>query len=69
MLFGRSVIHWIILALIAVCVFILARWLIPILFGLVGVAIPDQIATILALLIALGIVYWGYAYRGTPAAP
>ena len=48
MLFGRSVIHWIIVLFIAVCVFILAKWAIPLLFGLVGFQIPDQIATILA---------------------
>ena len=68
MLFGRSVVHWIILVFIAVCVFILAKWAIPLLFGLVGVAIPDQIATILAILIALGVVYGGYTWRGAPAA-
>lgn len=63
MIFGRSVIHWIILMFIAVCVFILAKWAIPLLFGLIGFAIPDQISTILALLIALGCVYGGYTYR------
>lgn len=61
MLFGRSVITWIILAFVAVCVFILARWAIPLLFALVGVTVPDQIATILALLIAVAVVYGGYA--------
>jgi hypothetical protein len=67
MLLGRSVIHWIIVIFIAVCVFILARWAIPLLFGLVGVQIPDQIATILALLIALGCLYGGYTWRGAAA--
>lgn len=68
MLLGRSVIHWIIVVFIAICVFILAKWAIPLLFGLVGFAIPDQIATILALLIALGCVWGGYTWRGAPAA-
>lgn len=67
MLFGRSVIHWIIVLFIAVCVFILAKWAIPLLFGLVGVSIPDQIVVILSLLIALGVIYGGYSWRGTPA--
>ncbi len=40
MILGRSVISWIILAFVAVCVFILAKWLIPLLFGAIGVAIP-----------------------------
>jgi hypothetical protein len=62
-IFGRSVIHWVILLFVAVCVFILAKWAIPLLFGAVGFPIPDQIATILALLIALGCVYGGYSYR------
>jgi hypothetical protein len=57
------VIHSVVLAFIAVCVFILARWLIPLIFGAIGVAIPDQIVLVLALLIALGCVYGGYVYR------
>ena len=67
MILGRSVIHWIILVFVAICVFILAKFAVPLFFGLIGVAIPDQISTILALLIALGCVYGGYAYRSTPA--
>jgi Kef-type K+ transport system membrane component KefB len=59
MLLGRSVISWIVWAFFAVCLFILAKWAIPLLFALVGVAIPEQIVTILALLIALGF-FWGW---------
>ena len=66
MFMGRSIIHWIILVFIAICVFILAKWAIPLLFALVGVAIPDQIATILALLIAVMCIWGGYSYRTTP---
>ncbi len=66
MIYGRSIIHWIILAFIAVCVFILAKWLIPLFFGLVGVAIPDQIVVIASLLIAVLCVYGGYSYRSAP---
>jgi hypothetical protein len=69
MIYGRSIIHWIILAFIAVCVFIIAKWLIPLLFGLIGVAIPDQIVVIASLLIAVLFVYGGYNFRSTtPAA-
>lgn len=67
MIFGRPVIHWIIVALVAVCIFFLAQWLIPMLFGLVGVRIPEQIVNILALLIAVGVFYYGYAWRSAPA--
>ena len=63
MIFGRSVIHWIIVAVIAICIFFLAQWLIPLVFGLVGVQIPANIVNILALLIAIGVFYGGYAYR------
>ncbi len=68
MLLGRSVIHWIITGFVAVCVFILAKWLIPLLFGAIGIAIPDQIVLILSLLIALGVVYGGYSWRTGPVA-
>lgn len=60
MVFGRSILTWVVLVFVAVCVFILAKWLIPLLFGLVGFAVPDQISTIIALLIALGVVWSGY---------
>ena len=60
MLFGRSVIMWLVLAFIAICVFFIAQWLIPLLFGLVGFAMPANIVNIFALLIAAGIFYGGY---------
>jgi len=66
MILGRSVIHWVILLFVAVCVFVVARWLIPLLFGAVGFPIPDQIVTILSILIALGVVWGGYSYRTGP---
>lgn len=68
MILGRSVIHWLLVIFIAICVFILAKWLIPLLFGLIGFAVPDQISTILALLIALGVVWGGWSYRVGPPA-
>jgi hypothetical protein len=68
MILGRSVIHWLIVIFVAICVFILARWLIPLVFGLVGFAIPDQIVTILSLLIAVGVVWGGWSYRSGPVA-
>ncbi len=63
MILGRSIITWLILALVAICVFILAVWLLPLLFGLVGVAIPPHIVNILALLLAIGVVWGGYGWR------
>ena len=61
MLLGVSVIEWLVRVFVAVCVFILFRWAIPLLFALVGVAVPDQIATILALLIAVGVLWSWHA--------
>lgn len=66
MLFGRSVIFWLIIAFIAICVFFIAQWLIPLLFGLIGFRIPPNIVNIFALLIAAGVVFGGYS-RGSVA--
>lgn len=60
MLLGRSVISWVVIVFVAICVFIIARWAIPLLFSLVGFVVPLQIATVLALLIAVGVVYSGW---------
>ena len=61
MFMGRSIVSLLILAFIAVCVFFVAQWLIPLVFGLIGFAIPIHIVNILALLIAAGVVYGGYS--------
>jgi putative effector of murein hydrolase LrgA (UPF0299 family) len=66
MILGRSVVHWIIVFIIAVCIFFVAQWLIPLIAGLIGLAVPGNIVNILALLIALGCFYGGYSYRRTP---
>lgn len=60
MLYGRSVVTWIAIAIIAVIAFFVAQWLIPVLFALVTVDIPLRIVNMLALLLALGVVYGGY---------
>lgn len=61
MLLGRSVVMWLLLAFVAICIFFVAQWLIPLLFGLVGFVIPINIVNILAILIAIGVFYSGYA--------
>ena len=63
MILGRSVVVWLVIFFIAICVFYLGQWLIPLLFALIGVAIPARIVNVLALLIAAGVV-WGGWYRG-----
>lgn len=59
-MFGRSIISWIVIFFIAVCVFFVAQWLIPLLFTAIGIAIPANIVNILSILIAAGVVYGGY---------
>lgn len=66
MILGRSIIHWIVVGVFAVCVFFLAQWLIPVVLGLVGASIPGNIVNILSLLIALGLFYGGYNYNRVP---
>ncbi len=61
MILGRSVIVWLLVAFVAICLFFIAQWLIPLLFGLVGVVIPRNIVNIFALLIAIGVFYGGYS--------
>ena len=43
MIFGRSVVFWVLMAFFAVCLFILAQWAIPLLFGFVDVTIPSKV--------------------------
>jgi hypothetical protein len=63
MILGRSILHWVVVILVAVLVFLLAMWLIPLVFGLLGIAIPSNIVTIIALLIAIGVVWGGYGWQ------
>ena len=65
-MFGRPLIHMILIVFVAVCVFVLAQWAIPLLFGFVDVSIPTKVVNVLALLIAIGVVYGGWT-RGVVA--
>jgi uncharacterized membrane protein len=56
------IVWWIVHALIAVLLFFLVEWLLPLVLGLIGIAIPANIVTILALLVAL--CYLIGAYQG-----
>lgn len=67
MIAGRSIIHWIVVALIAAGIFFVAQWLIPLIFNLIGISIPGNIVNILSLLIAIGVFYGGYTYKRAPA--
>ena len=60
MILGRSAIHMVIVVFLAVVVYLLARELLPMLFGLVDVVLSATLVKLLALLIALGVVYGGW---------
>lgn len=66
MLLGRSILFWIITAVVAVAVFLVLQWALPaVLIAIFGTAPPLTITNLLAFLIAIGIVLG--AYRGVPA--
>jgi hypothetical protein len=47
------IVWWILQALVALLLFFLVEWLLPLILGLIGVAIPANIVTIVALLVAV----------------
>ena len=57
MLLGRSVVSWLLIMFVAICVYLIALWLIPLAFGFLDVTIPLRIVRILSLLIAFGVVF------------
>lgn len=68
MLYGRSVISWLVLAAIAIAVFVIFAWLIPFAFSYVlGVTIPVTVGRALAFLVAIAAFYGGYSRIGVPA--
>lgn len=60
---GQSMINILIGAFLSICIFFVAQWLIPLIFGLVGFTFPANIVNIFALLIAAG-CFWGWYRRG-----
>lgn len=60
-----TVIRWIVIVLIAVVVYVIAKWLVPELFGAFGIDIPADVAKAIAALIALLVVLGGWKYGGT----
>jgi hypothetical protein len=58
-----NVLWWVIHLVISILIFVLVQWLLPALLGLAGVAIPANIVTVVALLIAL-LYFAGGWYAG-----
>lgn len=67
MLLGRSVIYWILIVFIACVLFLLAIELIPLLFGIIDVVLSPRLVKLLALLIAVGVIWYGGWGRGGAA--
>ena len=59
MILGRSVVYWILIAFVAVVVFLLGLELIPLLFRIVDVTLTQRLVKLLSLLIAIGVIWYG----------
>ena len=64
MIAGRSVVYWVIMAFVAVVIFLLGLELIPLLFGIVDVTLSARLVKLLSLLIAFGVFWYGGWGRG-----
>lgn len=60
MIFGQTVVRLLVSIFLGICIFFIAQWAIPLVFGLVGFNIPANIVNIFALLIAAGCFYGWY---------
>ncbi len=65
MLFGYSLLGWLIAAIAAILVFLVLRWLIPLLMAAVGLAVPDIIVVLFCALVALCVLVGGPRYVPT----
>jgi high-affinity Fe2+/Pb2+ permease len=65
MLWGYSWLGWIISAIAAVFVFLLLKWLIPLLCAAVGLAPPEILITLFCLLVALCVLVGGPRMHGS----
>ena len=52
----------IILVIIAVAIFVVARWGIPLVFNELGIDIPKTVASAIAILVAIAFTYAGRGY-------
>jgi pilus assembly protein TadC len=63
MIAGNSWVGWILSPILAVFVFLVLMWLVPLLAALVGLAIPHVIVVLGCLLVAAFVLFNGY-WRG-----
>jgi len=64
-----SIIYWLVVLFLAVCVFFLCQYFIPLLFNLIGLHLPPNIVNIFSILIAVAVVFGGWGYRQRVVAP
>ena len=65
MLFGYSLLSWLIALLVFFFVFLVLRWLLGLLLVAIGLAVPDVIVLLFCLLVAIGAAFGGL--RAYPA--
>lgn len=63
-MFSNIVVYWLFMVFVAILLFILFSWFIPIAFGWINIPIPELIARVLSLLIVAFWLFGGYRYRG-----
>lgn len=61
-----TLIQWAIRIVLAILAYVLVKWALPLLLALGGLSIPDQIVTLLAVLIGLLVLASGWYWRRLP---
>lgn len=61
-----TLIQWAIRIVLAILAFVLVRWGLPLLLGLGGISIPEQITLLLAVLVGLLVLAGGWYWRRGP---
>ena len=67
-IFGDTLAGWVIRIVGAILIFLLIRWLLPMLMEAVGFPVPDQIITVLTILCALIVLFSRLWWPGSRAA-
>lgn len=62
MLFGYSLLGWLIALIVFVFVLLLLRWLLGLLLAAIGLAVPDLIVLLFCVLLAISAAFGGLRY-------
>jgi len=66
-IFGRALSDWAIRIVLASLAFFLIKWLLPLLFIAIHFPIPDTIVTLIALAIALLVLFGNWSAKNAPS--